>query len=89
MLHPNYHNGKIHYPPNPISQPPPTSATSTARMTSNQTKSTRTTTTATKRATSSSNTISTMAGETHRIHTVFAPMTFGGIPHQNKPSSCS
>ena len=75
VTHPNYHNGQIHYPPNPISQPPSTSATTTARMTSNQTKSTRTTTTATKTATSSSNTIPTMAGETHRTHTVFAPMT--------------
>ena len=35
VIHPNYHNGQIHYPPNPISQPPPTSATTTARMTSN------------------------------------------------------
>ena len=75
VIHPNYHNGQIHYPPNPISQPPPTSATTAARMTSNQTKSTRTTTTATKTATSSSNTNPTMAGETHRTHTVFAPMT--------------
>ena len=75
VTHPNYHNGQIHYPPNPISQPPSTSATTTARMTFNQTKSTRTTTTATKTATSSSNTIPTMAGETHRTHTVFAPMT--------------
>ena len=75
VIHPNYHNGQIHYPPNPISQPPATSATTTARMTSNQTKSTRTTTTATKTTTSTSNTIPTMAGETHRTHTVFAPMT--------------
>ena len=75
VIHPNYHNGQIHYPSNPISQPPPTSATTTARMTSNQIKSTKTTTTATKTATSSSNTIPTMAGETHRTHTVFAPMT--------------
>ena len=44
-------------------------------MTSNQTTSTRTTTTTTKTATSSSNTIPTMAGEAHRTHTVFAPMT--------------
>ena len=40
VTHPNYHNGQIHYPPNPISQPPPTSATTTARVTSNQTTST-------------------------------------------------
>ena len=75
VIHPNYHNGQIHYPPNPISQPPATSATTTERMTSNQTKSTRTTTTATKTTTSTSNTIPTMAGEAHRTHTVFAPMT--------------
>ena len=36
---------------------------------------TTSTTTTTKTATSSSNTIPTMAGETHRTHTVFAPMT--------------
>ena len=78
VIHPNYHNGQIHYPPNPISQPPATSApTTTARMTSSQTASTGTTSTtkATKTATSSSNTIPTIAGEAHRIHTVFAPMT--------------
>ena len=44
-------------------------------MTSSQIASTRTTSTATKTATSSSNTIPTMAGERHRSHTVFAPMT--------------
>ena len=37
VIHPNYHNGQIHHPPNPISQPPTTSATTTtARMTSTQ-----------------------------------------------------
>ena len=78
MTHPNYHNGQIHYPPNPISQPPTTSApTTTVRMTSSQTTSTgtTTTTTATKTTTSSSITIPTIAGEAHRTHTVFAPMT--------------
>ena len=75
VIHPNYHNGQIHYPPNPISQPPATSATTSAKMTSNQTKSTRTTTTTTTTATSTSNTIPKMAGEVHRTHTVFAPMT--------------
>ena len=77
MTHPSYHNGQIHYPPNSISQPPTTSApTTTARMTSSQTTSTGTTstTTATK-TTSSSITIPTIAGEAHRTHTVFAPMT--------------
>ena len=44
VTHPNYHDGKIHYPPNPLSQPPTTSAsTTTAGMTSNQKASTRTT----------------------------------------------
>ena len=75
MTHPNYHNGQIHYPLNPISQPPATSApTTTARMTSSQTTSTRTTT-ATKTTTSNYNTIPTTTGEAHRTHTVFAPMT--------------
>ena len=76
VTHPNYHDGQIHYLPNPISQPPTTSGpTTTAGMTSSQTTSTRTTTNTTKTATSSSNRIPTMAGETHRFHTVFAPMT--------------
>ena len=75
VTHPNYHNGQIHYPLNPISQPPATSApTTTARMTSSQTTSTRTTT-LTKTATSSYNTIPTTTGEAHRSPTVFAPMT--------------
>ena len=35
VIHPNYHNGQIHHPPYPISQPPTTSAgTTAARMTS-------------------------------------------------------
>ena len=75
VTHPNYHDGQIHYPPNPISQTPTTSAPTTiAGMTSSQTASTRTTSTtkATKTATSNYN---TMAGEAHRSHTVFAPMT--------------
>ena len=78
VAHPSYHDGKMHYPPNPLSQPPTTSAlTTTTGMTSNQTASTRTTltTNATKTAISSPNTIPTMAGEAHRSHTVFAPMT--------------
>ena len=78
VTHPNYHNGQIHYPPNPYSQPPATSATTTPTtvgMSSSQPTSTRTTTTTTKTATSSSNTIPTMAGEAHRSHAVFAPMT--------------
>ena len=78
VTHPNYHNGQIHYPPNPFSQPPTTSATTTTtRMTSTQKASTGTTSTtnAAKAATSCSNTIPTIAGEAHRNHTVFAPMT--------------
>ena len=78
VIHPNYHNGQIHYPPNPISQPPTTSVTTTtARMTSNQRASTTTTssTAATKTTASCSKTIPLTAGETHRAHTVFAPMS--------------
>ena len=76
VTHPNYHNGQIHYPPNPISQPPATSApTTTARITSSQTTSTRTTAAKKTTATLSYNTIPTTPGETHRSHTVFAPMT--------------
>ena len=77
VTHPNYHDGQIHYPPNPLSQPPATSApTTTAGMISGQIASTGTisTTTTTKTVTSSSNTIPTMAGEAHRSHTVFAPL---------------
>ena len=74
VTHPNYHDEKIHYPPNPLSQPPITSAsTTTAGITSNQKASTGTTST-TKTTTSSSNTIPTMAREAHRSHTVFAPI---------------
>ena len=80
VIHPNYHNGQIHYPPNPISQPPATSATTTtttARLTSNPRASTATTYSpaATKTTASCSKTIPSMAGETHRAHTVFAPMS--------------
>ena len=76
VTHPNYHDGQIHYPPNPLSLTPTTSAsTTTAGMTSSQTASTRTTSITTKTATSSSNIIPTMAGEKHKSHTVFAPMT--------------
>ena len=76
VTHPNYHDGQIHYPPNPLSQTPTTSAhTTTAGMASNQTAPTKTSTTkATKTATSTSNTIPTMAGEGHRSHTVFTPI---------------
>ena len=77
VIHPNYHNGQIHYPPNPISQPPTTSATTTtARLISNQKASTATTSsTATKTTASCSKTIPSTAGETHKAHTVFAPMS--------------
>ena len=92
VIHPNYHNGQIHYPPNPISQTPATSATTTtARMTSKQKASTTTTssTTTTKTTASCSNTIPTTAGEAHRIHTVFAPMNLVESLTKNKTSSCS
>ena len=49
--------------------------TTTAGMTSSQIASTGTTSTTTKTITSSSNTVPTMARETHRYHTVFAPIT--------------
>ena len=78
VTHPNYHDGQIHYPPNPLSQPPTTSApTTTAGMISSQIASigTISTTTTTKTATSSSNTVPTMAREALRSHTVFAPIT--------------
>ena len=76
VTHPNYHNGQIHYPPNPISQPPSTSATTTAGMTASQTSTLTSTTasTVTTTSTSSSNTVPTMAREAHRSHTVFAPI---------------
>ena len=77
VTHPNYHDGQIHYPPNPLSQPPTTSTpTTTAGMISSQIASTgiTSTTTTTKTATSSSNTFPTMAREAHRSHTVVAPI---------------
>ena len=82
MIHPNYHNGQIYYPPYPhISQPLTTSAgTTAARMTSTQNASTAqtssaTTTAATATTTTASypNTISSPA--IHRPHTVFALMS--------------
>ena len=80
VIHPNYHNGQIHYPPNPISHPPTTSATTTtttAKMTYTQKVSTAQTssTTATTTTASYPNTIPSTARETHRPHTVFAPMS--------------
>ena len=79
VIHPNYHNGQIHYPPNPISQLLPTTSatTTTARMTSTQKVSTAKTSSATATNTTASypNTIPSPARETHRPHTVFAPMS--------------
>ena len=49
--------------------------TTTAGITSNQLASTTSTIITTKTTTSSSNTIPTMARETHRYHTIFAPIT--------------
>ena len=59
------------------------------RMTSSQIASTTSTTTTTKTATSSSNTVPTMARESTQISYCVCSNNFGGIPHQNKPSSCS
>ena len=80
ITHPNFHNGQIHYPPNPLPQSPATSApttTQSAGMNANQTSTLTSTTssTATTTSTSSSNTVPTMAREAHRSHTVFAPIT--------------
>ena len=81
VTHPNYLDGQIHhyYPSNPIPQSPATSAPTTtqpARVTASQTSTLTSTTssTATTTSTSSSNTIPTMTRETHRSHTVFAPI---------------
>ena len=81
VTHPNYHDGQFHhyYPPNPLSQPPTTSAPTTthsARMNASQTSTmTTTTSTVTTTSTSSSNIFPTMAKAAHRSHIVFAPMT--------------
>ena len=81
VTHPNYHDGQIHhyYPPNPISQPPNTSApttTQSAGINASQTSPLTSTTssTATTTSTSSSNAFPTMAREAHRSHTVFVPI---------------
>ena len=82
VTHHNYHDGQFHhyYPPNPLSEPPTTSApttTQSAGMNASQTSTMTSTTssTATTTSTSSSNTVPTMARKAHRSHTVFAPMT--------------
>ena len=87
VTHPNYYNGQFHhyYPPEnpiPISQSPTTSAPTTihsARMNASQTSVTSTTSsTSTTPSTTvhySSYTVSTIAREVHRFHTVFAPIT--------------
>ena len=81
VTHPNYHDGQFHhyYPPNPLSQPPTTSAPTTTHSpginaSQTLTMTSTTSTTATTTSTSSSNTVPTMAREAHRSHTVFAPM---------------
>ena len=84
VTHPNYHDGQFHhyYPPeipNPISQSPTTSATTTthsAGMNTSQTSTMTSTTpsTSTTSSTSSSKTVPTIAREAHRSHTVFAPI---------------
>ena len=76
VIHPNYHNGQIHHPPYPISQPPTTSATTnTTRMTSTQKVSTVATSTATATTTTASHPNTILSPATHRPHTVFAPMS--------------
>ena len=84
VTHPNYHDRQFHhyYPPNPISQSPTTSATTThsAGINAIQTSTVTSTTSSTSTTPStsvnySSNTVPTIAREAHRSHTVFAPMT--------------
>ena len=81
VTHPNYLDGQFHhyYPPNPIPQPPTTSAPTTthsAGMNTSQisTMTSTTSSTATTASTSSPNTFPKMAREAHRSHTVFAPI---------------
>ena len=85
VIHPNYHNGQIHHPSNPNSQPPTTGTTSTtgttaAKLTSTQNISTTktslaTTTAATATTTTTSYPNTLFSPATHRPHTVFAPMS--------------
>ena len=76
VIHPNYHNGQIHHPPYPISQPPTTSAdTTTTRMTTTQKVSTTATSSATATTTTASHPNTILSPATHRPHTVFAPMS--------------
>ena len=87
VTHSNYHDGQFHhyYPPetpNPIPQSPTTSAPTTthsAGMNTSQTSVPSTTSsTSTTPSTSvhySSNTVPTIARESHRSHTVFGPIT--------------
>ena len=86
VTHPNYHNGQIHYPPNPISQPPTTSApTTTAGMTSSQTASTGTT--STTKATKNNNIKFQYNSNKGRRSTqnsyCVCSNDLDGIPHQN------
>ena len=80
VTHPNYHDGQIHhyYPPNPLSQPPTTSAPiTTAGVTSSQQHQLEQPQLQMQQKQQHQVPIQfeTMAGEAHRSHTVFAPMT--------------
>ena len=89
VVHPNYNNGQIHHPPYPISQPPTTSATTnTTGMTTTQ-KSIHCSNLCChynnhNSITSKHNFITSNTQTTYCV----CPYVFGGIPHQDKPSSC-
>ena len=97
VTQPNYHNGQLHqyYPPenqSPISQFPATSAHTiplpTTGVNATQTLVMLTTSLASTTSTTPSSTVhcsshAKVSREAHRTHTVFAPIDFGGISHQN------
>ena len=89
VTHPIYHNAQIHYPLNPISQPPSTSATTAARVTSNQTKSTMNNYNCNKNRNIQFQYNSNNGRRDTQNTYCVCSNDFGGIPHQNKPSSCS
>ena len=82
VTHLNYHYGQFphYYPPetpNPISQFPTTSATTTthsAGINTSQTSVTSTTSLPSTTSTTPSTTVTTVSSEAHRSHTVFAPI---------------
>ena len=86
VTHPNYHDGQFHhyYPPNPISQSPTTSATTTthsAGMNTSQTSTMTSPTSSTARATSTSS--SNNCRRSSQISYCVCSYDFGRIPHQN------